>query len=161
MTPATAIDRAEGLTTRAHRLQVYRHAKDALEMARGLLSIKGTEWDANPWVLGVANGVVDLLTGDLRGTRADDYIRTVAPVEWYGLDTPAPRWQQFVEEIFDDDVRSGPGALPAPPLGYGLVGQVVEHVLPILWGEEGRNGKDTLLGALRSHTGCPVWSRLQ
>ena len=32
-------------------------------------------------------------------------------------------------------------------LGYGLIRDRKEHVFIIFWGEHGRNGKDTLIGA--------------
>jgi len=55
-------------------------------------------------------------------------------------------WDKFVNEIFDgdDELISFVQRL----LGYGISGLQREHVLPILWGI-GRNGKDTLLEALK------------
>ena len=38
------------------------------------LHILGDELDADPWLLGCANGVLDLRTGLLRKGRAEDYI---------------------------------------------------------------------------------------
>src|SRR5262249_27262292 len=38
-------------------------------------------------------------------------------------------------------------------LGYGITGATTEHIFPILYGEEGRNGKDTLLSTLESVLG--------
>jgi putative DNA primase/helicase len=38
-------------------------------------------------------------------------------------------------------------------LGYGITGATTDHIFPILYGEEGRNGKDTLLGTLEAVLG--------
>jgi putative DNA primase/helicase len=97
-------------------------------------------------LLAVANGVIDLATGDFRPGRPDDYIRTATPTVWQGLNAPAPRWERFLKEIFVED--SALIAFMQRLLGYAITGKVTEHILPILWGH-GRNGKDTLLETLR------------
>jgi len=38
-------------------------------------------------------------------------------------------------------------------LGYGITGSTAHHVFSILYGEEGRNGKDTLLDLLKEVLG--------
>jgi putative DNA primase/helicase len=93
----------------------------------------------------VANGTIDLRTGGLQPGKPGDYIRTIAPIEWQGIDIQAPRWEQFLGEVFDGD-----GELISfvqRLLGYGLTGLSTEHIMAVLWGV-GRNGKDTLLEAL-------------
>jgi len=44
--------------------------------------------DTNPWLLAVSNGVLDLRTGLCREGEPSDYIRTVSPTEWTGIETP-------------------------------------------------------------------------
>ena len=44
-----------------------------------MLVITGAEWDTNPWLLGLANGVLDLRTGQLLDGRPEDYIKSQAP----------------------------------------------------------------------------------
>ncbi|MDQ2902986.1 MAG: phage/plasmid primase, P4 family, partial [Chloroflexota bacterium] len=41
-------------------------------------------------------------------------------------------------------------------LGYGISGHVIEHIFLILYGEEGRNGKDTLMSVLAKVLGNTV-----
>ncbi len=141
---------ADRLIKRAKQLRKLQRIDNILKLAQSWLGISGSEWDARPDLLGVKNGVLELPTGTLRAGRPDDRIRTVAPVEWRGLNEPAPRWEQFVCEIFGGDVEL-PGFLRRL-LGCGIYGAVAEHVLPILWGE-GRNGKDTLLETLAAVLG--------
>lgn len=114
----------------------------ALATSNPIFALVGDEWDRDPWVLPVANGVVDLRTGDLRPGQPDDYIRTFAPTTWGGLDMPAPRWRQFLREVFDGDEELI--AFVQRLYGYGVTGLSVEHVFPVLHGQ-GRNGKDTLI----------------
>ncbi|MFA7174816.1 MAG: phage/plasmid primase, P4 family [Kiritimatiellia bacterium] len=109
------------------------------------LAIGGTEWDADPWVLGCANGALDLRTGTLRPGAPTDYIRAVCPTN-YDPDARAPRWVQFLEEIFDGDTEKI--AYIQRLLGLGLVGDAGYKQHLILFVGKGRNGKDTLLKVL-------------
>ncbi len=110
------------------------------------LAITGNEWDRNLMLLGCKNGVVELTTGDFRPGKPEDYIKTTAPTEWKGIDTPAPMWERFLKEIFDDDTELIDYIQRL--LGYASTGKVTEHIFPILFGN-GRNGKGTLLETMR------------
>jgi putative DNA primase/helicase len=126
---------------RLNQLRSNRRAKNILEIAAKLFGIAGDEWDANPMLLGAANGIIDLKTGELRAGHPLDYVRTIAPVTYDPM-ADAKRWQQFLCEIFDGD--SELVAFMQRLLGYAITGLHSEHKLPILYGK-GRNGKDTLL----------------
>lgn len=141
----------EKLLARAGQLRRLSRCNNVKEFATNLMGITGEEWDRDPWVLGVANGVVDLRTGKLRQGRPEDYIRVASGTVWRGLDAPAPRFEQFISEIFDGDAEIA-GFLQRL-LGYGITGLAVEHVFPVLYGEKGRNGKDTLLETLKQVLG--------
>ena len=75
-----------------------------LALARNLHPITdaGERWDADPWLMGVVNGVVDLRTGRLRPGRRDDHI-TMSTAVPFDPDHPCPRWQRFVTEVFAAD----------------------------------------------------------
>jgi putative DNA primase/helicase len=118
---------------------------DWSQRGRESLSLAGHEWDTDPWLLGCKNGVVDLHTGEIRPGRPEDYIKTVAPTEWQGLDYPAPAWERFLSEIFNGDTHLV--SYMQRLLGMALIGSSSECVFPILWGR-GRNGKSTLLETL-------------
>lgn len=107
------------------------------------LAISGRDLDVDPWLLACANGVIDLRLGELRDGQPSDYITKASPVQWDGLDVPAPAWEQFLNEIFlgDKDLIAYIQRL----FGYACTGQTVEHIIPIFWGENGRNGKGTLI----------------
>lgn len=109
---------------------------------RAPLAITGDELDAQEWLLACANGVLDLRTGRFRGGRPEDYLLKASPVEWRGIDAPAPRWERFLSEIM-----SGDGEMVAylgRVFGAAMRGGSKEHVLPVLHGK-GRNGKSLLV----------------
>jgi putative DNA primase/helicase len=141
------------LTKRAFALRSKRRADNVLSIAQNQpgLALAGDEWDADPWLLGVSNGVIDLRTGEFRAGRPIDYIRSNAPHKWMGIDAPAPRFEKFMLEIFNQDQNMVD--FMQRLLGYGISGSTEEHVLPILYGPDGRNGKSTLLETLGSVLG--------
>ena len=108
-------------------------------------------WDIDPWLLGVANGVVDLRTGEHRPGRPDDYILRYCPVEWKGLREPAPLWEKTLRQI----IGASEGVLPwlHRVLGYAITGQSTEPLFLMLYGERGRNGKTVLMETLKKVLG--------
>jgi putative DNA primase/helicase len=131
-------------------LQKVQWKQSVLQLAaagRRSLGIIGNEWDRNPWILPCINGIVDLKTGDMRSDAAEDFIKTVCPTEWKGINEPAPSWIRFLESTTDDpEIASFKSRL----YGSALPGIVIEHILPIFQGG-GRNGKGTELEAVK-HT---------
>jgi putative DNA primase/helicase len=155
LTKAGKDDLAKPYLKRAERLHTRRRKEHVLWAAASLpgIALSGDEWDSNPWLLGVANGVLDLQTGTFRPGKPTDWIKTIAPTEWQGLETPAPRWEQFIREIFDNDVPTM--AFVQRLLGYGITGLHDEHTFPVLWGT-GRNGKSTLLETIKEVLGSEI-----
>jgi putative DNA primase/helicase len=96
--------------------------------------------DADPWVLNVMNGTVDLRTGELRPHRRTDLITKLAPVI-YDRDATAPTWAGFLERVLPDP---GVRSFVQRAAGYSLTGQTGEQVLFLLWGG-GANGKSTFI----------------
>ena len=62
----------------------------------------GSGWDADPLLLGVPNGVVDLRTGNLRAGKRSDKITLQAGVA-FDPEAVAPRWERFLDEVFAGD----------------------------------------------------------
>lgn len=109
---------------------------------RAPLAITGDELDTQEWLLGCANGVLDLRSGRFRGGRPGDYILKASPAEWLGIDAPAPRWERFLLEIMSGDEEMV--AYLGRVFGAAMRGGNKEHVLPVLHGK-GRNGKTLLV----------------
>lgn len=125
-----------------------RNIADFVHLARvnPLVLLAVDKLDADPWVVGAKNLVVNLRTGAARPyTRADFITRTLA----CDVDPNAtcPRWDKFMEEVFPDaDVRH----YVWKAVGYSLTGAMREHVFFFLYGN-GRNGKSTFVKTLEKH----------
>jgi putative DNA primase/helicase len=105
--------------------------------------------DADPWLLNVENGTLDLRTGALRPHDAADLITKISPVTW-DPDSEAPTWRAFLDQILPGDPQLL-GFLQRA-IGYSLTGDTGEQVLFFLHGR-GCNGKSTLLETLRALLG--------
>lgn len=107
------------------------------------LAIVGDEFDRNPMLFPCANGVVDLETGKLTKGRPSDYLSLASPVEFLGIDFPAPIWEKSILEIFDsnDDLSAFFNRL----FGYASTGLVTEKIFPVLYGKTGWNGRTILV----------------
>lgn len=149
------IEKSNHFIERARLLQTRRRIENVLYIAASLpvFALSGEEWDAHSMLLPVKNGVIDLATGDFRPSQPRDYIRAYCPVEWLGLDTPAPLWEQTLQEIFDNnaDVLAFIQRL----LGYSISTSTKEQVLPIFWGD-GANGKSTIMDTLSAVMGGDI-----
>ncbi|MEL6345616.1 MAG: phage/plasmid primase, P4 family [Myxococcota bacterium] len=113
------------------------------------VGVRMTDFDPDPWVLGVENGVVDLRTGQLRPARRSEMVskQVLAP---YNPRARAPTWERFLDQVMDGDremVRFLQRAL-----GYTITGRATEQVLFILYGE-GSNGKGTMIETVRELLG--------
>ena len=166
-----ALDLAKQYLGRIRLLQTRKRRQNVLSLASSgedSLGISGQEWDANPNLVGLANGVLELDTDKkhvtFRPGRQMDYIKTVAPTGWpggYGVyKKPAdlndlvkangPNWLKFLNDVF----ASNQGIIDHLQrlFGYALGGNPVERVLPIFWGK-GANGKTTLLETIKDVLG--------
>lgn len=121
----------------------------ALSMLRKLLNVPVDKIDANPWLLNVDNGTIDLRTGVLSPHNSGQLITKLAPVT-YDPTAQAPRFRQFLSEIVqhDSDVVS----FMQRWYGYSATGDAREQKLLIKHGPGG-NGKSTLGEALDSVLG--------
>lgn len=114
------------------------------------VAVNSSAFNADPWKLGVPNGVVDLRTGMLLKATPDDMITRQCGcpyVPWDDL--PQERQDEvwaFFDQIFDND-REKIGFVQRL-LGQALVGKVICHVFPFWLGRRGRNGKSSLCNLL-------------
>ena len=136
----------EDLLKRIRTLQGAQRKRNVLFLATVGQGLTGDEWDRNPWLLGCQNGVIDLRSGEHRQGQTEDYIKTVAPTNWKGLEEPCPTWQRFLSDIFESDAELI--SYVQSLFGYGITGMTILHIIAILHGA-GRNGKGTLLETLK------------
>ena len=116
-----------------------------LEIASALEPFAATvdDLDADPYMLNVATGTLDLHALELRPFSQADRITKIAN----GAHDPTAAtliWDAFLAKVLpDEEVRKFVQRLA----GLALVGEVREHILPIFTGT-GRNGKSTLYEAI-------------
>ena len=94
--------------------------------------------DAHPFALNVANGKIDLRTGELRPHHRADLIMKLVQIE-YDAAATAPWWYSFLTEIFDGNLELVE-YLKSWLAGDPLTADQREHRLPILVGP-GSNGE--------------------
>jgi len=100
----------------------------ALDWARSQpgVPILPKDLDADPWLLNVQNGTIELRTGKLRPHDPADLITKLAPVE-YDPDVTSLLWASFLDKITggDDELK---GFLQRT-VGYSLTGDTSEEIL--------------------------------
>ena len=123
----------------------------ALDLAKytSPISDTGANWDLDPFLLGVQNGIVDLRNGKLRAARPQDRVTIYTEVA-FDPDARCPRFEQFLSEIFLHDVEVI--AFIQRAIGYCLSGAVTEQCLFLCHGG-GENGKSTFLETIRGVLG--------
>lgn len=116
-----------------------------LAIASALTEFAATvrDLDADPYLVNVANGTLDLRTMEMAQHNPADRLTKVARAA-YRPDAEPGDWSRFLSAVLpDDDVR----AYVQRQSGVALLGKVIEHVLPI-WTGTGANGKSTAIGGL-------------
>ena len=150
------------LLKRASQLRGDKRRTACLKFAHTIedrLAITGDEFDSKPMLFPCANGVIDLETGRLKPGRPDDYLSKASPVEFKGINEPAPLWEKSLLEIFGGNAEK---ALDAQEneraarfvaynrrlYGYSMTGQVIEKVFPMLYGPTGWNGRSLIIDTI-------------
>ena len=118
-----------------------------LRRIRAPLVVLPKQIDQQHYVKACPNGVIDLRTGELRPGRPDEYILNAIVTEYdpelLRKDDPCPETNRFLLSSMDGDQELVDFIWRL--LGYGLITERRDHIFTIMWGEHGRNGKDTLI----------------
>ncbi|MGE6379965.1 DNA primase family protein, partial [Peribacillus muralis] len=121
---------------------------------RPMVSIKKKELDAHKFLFNCDNGVIDLITGELKPHDRELLFTKISPIE-YRKNAECPSWMTFLESIF-----LTPTGVPDHELieymqkavGYSLTGETTEQVMFFLFGN-GRNGKSTFINVIQDLLG--------
>lgn len=144
-------DREEKVKAFAHetrKLGARRAAvNDASSDPRVLLP--AARWDANPHLLGVRNGVVDLRTGVLASGARENFMTRRSPVR-YDPGARNERWDSFLEQATGGDPELAHYLQLAA--GYTLTGLRKYECLFLVYGPSG-SGKSTFLDVLSALMG--------
>jgi putative DNA primase/helicase len=102
-----------------------------------------SDLDADPFLLNCANGTLDLRSGELRPHDPRDRITKVCRGA-YRSGARSAEWDAFLATVLPD---AGQRGYLQRVIGQSLMGEVREHLFPILTGT-GANGKGTAYGAI-------------
>jgi putative DNA primase/helicase len=139
-------DKAKALRQDVHKCESASGVAGVLDLAAALepFAVTVADLDADPYLLNVHNGTLDLRTLEVRDHDPADRITKITRAAWDPT-APAGSWDAFLAQVLPDGaVREFVQRL----VGVGLLGVVVEHVLPIFTGT-GANGKSVLDATLR------------
>jgi len=105
------------------------------------IQVELSQWDSSPTLLGVANGVVDLKTGELISGRPDLHITRRSPISYVPGMTNV-RWTKFLEEATRGDKELQEWLQRA--VGYTLTGLNNQDIMFLIYGPPG-SGKNTFV----------------
>ena len=135
-------------------LNTQEHWKRALDLFKGEdgVATRVKEWDPDPFLLNVQNGVVDLRTGNL--VPHDPALMMTRITEGaYRPGAESELFERFLIDITGDDEKAAERRIYLVKiLGLALVGRNYRQELYIFHGS-GRNGKSTLINSLNKILG--------
>ena len=111
--------------------------------------ISSLDFDQNPNLFAVKNGVINLETGVFRVAVSTDFLRRQANVE-FDLDAKSPKWNSFMKEVACRDRELY--EFIRRTLGYILFGTANLQIFILIIGSGG-NGKGVMMRILKSLLG--------
>ena len=144
---AEAMDHSEKALY-AHKLRSL--SASAISKAVGLaktdprIEVSIADFDSHPYELNTPDGIVDLLTGEVRPHEPRGLHTRMTAV---GVDPslPCPKWLRFLAYTFAGDPELI--GFVQRMAGYSATGKVTHHALPFLFGS-GANGKSVFMDVL-------------
>jgi putative DNA primase/helicase len=139
-----AVDESLGRATAstARSIESDTFVGGALTLARSLMVGDKLAFDADPWLINVRNGVVDLRSGALMPHDPKYGMTKRAEVDYVpGAQIAGTRFEQFINEVFSADAEAV--RYMQCQLGYCITGDIDIHKM-FFWFGSGRNGKSTL-----------------
>jgi putative DNA primase/helicase len=130
--------------TQLYYLAPQKRALEALATFEGY-GTEGGDWDQDPYLLGVTNGVVDLRTGERRDGRPSDLVTKTTGIE-FDPEAECPVFDRFLAQVTEDHDGN-----PRPELaeylllvfGAALLGHTLPQQYWLLYGQPGA-GKGAL-----------------
>jgi putative DNA primase/helicase len=135
------VKRAKAMRSRAEKLgnETTIHSTLAAAARNPKVIVPLGQWDANPWLVGVENGVIDLKTLQLLPGRPTDFLTRALRVR-FDSDAICTRFAQFIARVLPGDL----GPYVQQLAGYSLTGNVDDGAFYFCHGS-GKNGKSILL----------------
>lgn len=120
----------------------------AVELAKDKCHVKESDLDKDPYLLAVANGIVDLRSGELREQAPEDLITRRSLAE-FDITCESDVWQEFLDQaVPDEDLQ----LFLQLACGYSLTGSIAEHKFFYIYGRPA-TGKSTFMSAFSQVAG--------
>jgi len=141
---STELMKEKKMVKHAMKLQSVDRLGAMLRLAKSdpRILVEPDDFDSDAFLLGCANGVIDLRTKELLPPDPSRLVSRYSPYE-YDPSAQCPRFKQFLAEIMEEDEELVTMLLHA--LGYSITGSIREHKWFVMHGSRGRNGKSTLI----------------
>ena len=145
------------------RKGVAKHAKASLQAGKlnamldlaesePMLAAQPLQLDVHDLLLGVANGVVHLKTGELQPPRREDMLTLHSTVS-FDAAAQCPLFLAFIDQVTGGDIELA--NFLQRVVGYSLTGLTSEQCLFFLYGN-GLNGKSTFLNVVKAVLGSDL-----
>jgi putative DNA primase/helicase len=132
-------DRRKQLAAWAQQSESRTRIDNAVALAAPRVTEQIEDYDSNPLLIGLSNGVYDLARDEFRAGCPEDRITLAMKVD-YDPSATCERWERFQLEIHAGDQEMV--AFKRRAWGYSLTGDTSEQKLFMCYGE-GANGKTT------------------
>jgi len=142
---STSDNNRKAIAKHAIRSEARSRIENMLHSSKPYLAVRPDQLDQHPMLLNVANGIIDLTTGNLMPHDRELLLTKKIDVE-YHLDAECPEWEKFLDLVTGGDKELQFFLQLA--VGYTLTGLTDEHCLFFLYGT-GQNGKTTFTETIR------------
>lgn len=148
-------ERRKTLLSHARKSETKRGIDAMVDLVKLLdgIAIRVESLDADPWLLNLSNGTVDLRDGKIREADPADALTEQVPIE-FQPHARCPLWEAFLQRVVPDEETR---AFLQRAVGYSLTGVVRDHALFFLYGI-GKNGKSTFTSVIESLLG-DMWTK--
>ncbi|MCQ2509426.1 MAG: phage/plasmid primase, P4 family [Lachnospiraceae bacterium] len=135
---------------RVKKLQQRKHRETMIKDAKSVHPVPMAVFDRDIYLFNMANGTLNLRTGEFQKHNASDFLTKISPVV-YDPEAACPRFASFMEEVMMGDEPTI--RYTQKSLGYALSGDTRMECFFILHGATSRNGKGTLMETFLRLTG--------
>jgi len=135
----------QAIAKHAIRSEARFHIENMLACVKPYVGVRPEELDTHPMLFNVANGVIDLTTGNLLPHDLALMLTKISNIE-YNPKAQCPEWEKSMDLFTGGDQESAYFLQKA--VGYTLTGRIDEHCLFFLFGL-GQNGKSVFTEMIR------------
>jgi putative DNA primase/helicase len=140
--PGVDLTLVKAMEANNKKMRSERGISNMVKLAKSSSLRSADEFDTDPMLLNVRNGIVDLKTGELMKHDPKKFCTNIASGS-YNKEAKCPRWDAFLDKILPEDIKD----FLQTAVGMAAVGKVYEEAMIFMIGN-GSNGKSTIANIL-------------